>query len=48
MATKDKKIDAYIANHNRDPKPLVWTAKAEQILAKVKRARAVLDKMALE
>ena len=41
-------IDAYIANHNRDPKPLVWTAKAEQILAKVKRARAVLDKMALE
>ena len=41
-------IDAYIAQHNRDPKPLIWTAKAEQILAKVKRARAVLDKMASE
>jgi transposase len=41
-------IDAYIADHNRDPKPFVWTAKAEQILAKVKRARAVLDKMASE
>ena len=39
-------IDAYIAEHNRDPKPFVWMAKAEQILAKVKRARAVLDKMA--
>ena len=39
-------INAYIAEHNRDPKPYVWTAKAEQILAKVKRARAVLDKMA--
>ena len=41
-------INAYIAEHNRDPKPFVWTAKAEQILAKVKRARAVLDKMASE
>ena len=39
-------IDDYIAEHNRDPKPFVWTAKAEQILAKVKRARGVLDKMA--
>jgi transposase len=41
-------IEAYIEEHNRDPKPFVWTAKAEQILAKVKRARAVLDKMASE
>jgi len=41
-------IDAYIAEHNRDPKPFVWAAKAEQILAKVKRARAVLNKMASE
>jgi transposase len=39
-------IEAYIKEHNRDPKPFVWTAKADQILAKVKRARAVLDKMA--
>jgi transposase len=42
-----KAIDAYIAEHNRDPKPYIWTAKAEQIVAKVKRARAALDKIAL-
>jgi transposase len=38
-------IEAYIQEHNRDPKPFIWMAKAEEILAKVKRARAVLDKM---
>jgi urease gamma subunit len=37
-------IDSYVIEHNRDPKPFVWTAKAEQILAKVKRARDILDK----
>jgi hypothetical protein len=41
-------IDAYVKEHNRDPKPFVWTAKAQQILAKVKRARQILDKMASE
>jgi transposase len=39
-------IQAYIENHNSDPKPFVWTAKAEDILEKVGRARAVLDKIA--
>jgi transposase len=34
----------YIQEHNRSPKPFVWTAKAEEILAKVQRARNVLDK----
>jgi hypothetical protein len=29
--------------HNDNPKPFVWTAKASDILEKVKRARAVLD-----
>jgi transposase len=43
-----KAIEAYIEQHNRNPRPFVWTAKAEQILAKVKRAREVLDKMASE
>ena len=43
-----KAIEAYIEQHNRDPKPFVWTARADQILAKVKRARAVLDKMVSE
>jgi len=38
-------IESYIAAHNRDPKTFTWTAKAETILAKVRRARAVLDKL---
>jgi len=36
----------YIQQHNVDPKTFVWHAKAEDILAKVRRARARLDKMA--
>jgi len=39
-------IMAYIDQHNDDPKAFVWTAKVEEILEKVRRARAVLDKMA--
>ncbi len=35
-------IDQYIENHNLDPKPFIWTAKASDILEKVKRARAKL------
>jgi hypothetical protein len=31
--------------HNDDPKPFVWTATAEQILAKVQRARATLNSL---
>ena len=41
-------IRAYIDEHNENPKPFVWTAKAEDILEKVRRARAVLDKIASE
>jgi transposase len=36
-------IQAYIDEHNRNPKAFVWTARVEAILAKVRRARAVLD-----
>jgi transposase len=36
----------YIAGHNANPKPFVWTAKVEDILAKVRRAREVLNKIA--
>jgi len=36
-------IGDYIDKHNEKPKPFVWTAKAADILEKVKRARAVLD-----
>ena len=38
----------YIEHHNNNPRSFTWTAKAEDILAKVRRARAVLDKMASE
>ena len=33
-------IESYIAKHNLDPKPFIWTAKAGDILAKVTLARA--------
>jgi len=36
-------IGAYIDQHNDNPKPFVWTAKAADILEKVKRARKALD-----
>lgn len=37
-------ITAYIAQHNEQPKPFIWTASANDILAKVTRARAAFDK----
>ena len=37
-------IDAYIDQHNDNPKPYIWTAAASDILEKVKRARRTLDK----
>ncbi len=36
-------IGDYTDQHNRNPKPFVWTAKASDILEQVKRARAALD-----
>jgi hypothetical protein len=38
MATGD-----YVDRHNDNPKPFVWTAKAADIVEKVKRSRAALD-----
>ena len=35
-------IDEYIGRHNENPKPFIWTAKAADILEKVKRARTAL------
>ena len=34
-----------IATYNKNPKPYVWTAKACDILAKVKRAREKLNSL---
>ncbi len=39
-------INDYIAQHNENPNAFVWTAKVEDILAKVERARATLNKTA--
>ena len=37
-------LEKYIAHYNKEPTPFVWTAKAEDILAKVTRARKRLPK----
>jgi transposase len=36
-------IGDYVDHHNQKPKPFIWTAKASDILEKVKRARKTLD-----
>jgi transposase len=36
-------IGGYIDHYNSHPKPFIWTAKASDILEKVKRARRTLD-----
>ncbi len=38
-------IEDYVGRHNGNPKPFIWTAKANDILEKVKRGRAVLNKL---
>src|SRR5207249_12330466 len=39
-------IEAHIKEHIQNPKPFILTAKATDILEKVKRARATLNKVA--
>jgi hypothetical protein len=36
-------IDVYLVEHNRAPKPFIWTKSTSDILAKVTRARAALQ-----
>ena len=43
VAELESAIQTYIANHNASPKPFIWTASANDILAKVARARKALD-----
>jgi hypothetical protein len=38
-------IENYLRVNNDDPKPFVWTATAEQILAKVARGRVALEQV---
>jgi hypothetical protein len=37
-------IGTYIDRHNESPKPFIWTARATDILEKVKRARRSLNR----
>jgi len=41
-------ITDYIKAHNEDPQPFIWTATVENIMAKMRRARTVLDKIGSE
>ena len=43
VGTLIEAITGFIEHHNEHPKSFGWTAKAQNILAKVGRARAVLD-----
>jgi transposase len=36
-------IESYIRDHNRNPKPFVWTATARSILRKVKNYKETLE-----
>lgn len=44
VADLEKAIAGYINRYNKNPKPFVWTAKANDILEKVVRARTTLGK----
>jgi hypothetical protein len=37
----------YLNGHNNDPKPFIWTAGAEDFLAKVRRGRGALKQVAI-
>ena len=39
-------IEAYLNANNASPRPFVWTATAEAILAKVRRGRVALAQLA--
>jgi transposase len=43
VAELEAAIEAYLENHNADPKPFIWTAKADDILEKVARGRQALE-----
>lgn len=45
VAELEAAIQDYINHHNAGPKSFVWTAKAQTILEKVRRARAALNKI---
>ena len=44
VAELELAITDYIRAHNQSPKPFIWTAKAQDILAKVSRAQSAMNK----
>ena len=38
-------IAEYLQVHHANPKPLIWTARADDLLEKVKRGQGKLDKL---
>jgi hypothetical protein len=46
VAEREQSIQDYLAQHNQRPKPFIWTARADDVLDKVKRAQTNLDKVA--
>ncbi len=38
-------IQEYLESNNKQPKPFVWTAKVQEILAKVRRCKAILSSL---
>jgi len=46
VADLESVLRAHIDQHNQNPKPFSWTAKAPDILEKVKRGKAALNKIA--
>ena len=43
VAELTQAIEAYIAEHNKNPKPFIWTKNARDILQKVIRANSRLS-----
>ena len=43
VAELEAAIDEYVAHHNTDPKPFIWTKSARDILQKVIRANSGLS-----
>lgn len=39
----EEAIDEYVRHNNANPRPFVWTAKADAIIEKVKRCKAILE-----
>jgi ribosomal protein S15P/S13E len=43
VADLKRKIDEFVKHYNQHPKPFMWTATAESILAKIERLCKVIN-----